>query len=455
MKTKKMRFISTIMATVLAIGALSGCGGKESNISKVRVWTTEGATKVFMEEAVNDFNKTIGAEKNIQIEYKVISSGIDDMAKSAFENGDGPEIIGASLNTLKQFRKLGFNIPITDLAGGQEYIDSLGIEIPDSQTNRYEGKIYSFPVSSITGGLVYNKDLFKAVGFVDENGEAKAPETWDEVIEVGKKIRAYDNTKYGIAFPFKDGFVWGYAMGWAMSASSNGTKYDWENKTVEYSDITISTMLKAKNADICFPGSESLDNDTLRLQFAEGNIGMFLGCTWDVGVLTEQFPARCDWDVAPYPVINKNDKYLQNGQVSSSVGIGNSAKKTPEMENAVLEVYKWLYSDDIILEKYKMGQSVPYSSRLLEKAQNIEVAPQLKKFCELQKITRVPVDYPSLKLEGDSLGVLYERVWMGEISAEDAIKDINARASKAFKSGIEDGTLKKEDYSTDKDFSRK
>jgi multiple sugar transport system substrate-binding protein len=45
-----------------------------------------------------------------------------------------------------------------------------------------------------------------------------------------------------------------------------------------------------------FPGAETLSDDALRAQFAEGNIGMIMGSgSFDVGVLYDQFPAKVPW----------------------------------------------------------------------------------------------------------------------------------------------------------------
>lgn len=456
MKRKIKLFTALFTVAAISVAMLTGCGKEKSNVSVVRVWTGEGATKQFMDKKVAEFNDTVGKEKNIKIDYKVVMSGLDDMIKSSYENGDGPEIVSGSLNGLKQLRQLGYVVPITDVAGGQEFLNSLDVEIPETSTYMSDGKVYAFPTTCLVGGIVYNKDLFKKVGFVDSEGKAKAPETWDEVIEVSKKIRKQDKTKYGIALPMKDGFVWGYAMGWAMSASSNGIEYDWENKTVscDSSRNLLEVMLKLKEADVCFPGSENLDNDTARLQFSEGNIGMFMGCSWDVGVLTEQFPAKCDWGVAEYPVIDKNDKYLQNGQIGSSMRIGKSAKTSADMEKAVMEVYKWLYGDEIQQYEYQIGQSLPYCPRLIEKFSNIDVPEQQKEFNKLRNVTRTPAEVPSLKIEGDTSTVVYEKVWIGEMTVDEAIKDLNTRYSKAFKKGIEDGSLIKSDYNTDVSYKR-
>ncbi len=438
--------MSIAMACVIAISCfgLIGCEKKDDGVTTVRIWTSAGATKEFMEKKVEEFNKN---NSDVKIEYQVIASGLDDMTKSAFENNDGPEIFGGSQNAIKQYQRLGYAIPVEELDGGKEYVDNLAIDVPDNGYFLYDGKVYVYPTSSVTGGLVYNEDLFKEAGIVDDKGNAKAPETWEELYDACRKIKALGNGRYGIGIPMKDGFAWGYAFGWACSASSNGDVYDFENKKVEVSTGNMLNVVnQIKKDGTAFPGSESLDNDTLRLQFAEGNIGMFFGCSWDVGVLTDQFPAKCNWAVAPYPVLDKNDMYLQEGQASGTMSIGNSATKSPEMSKAVMKVYSWLYSDEMITELYEEMLSIPYDTSKIENADSSKFGKQWKQFCDLQKITRSPSKPIALKIEGDDMGIVCEKVWLGELTVDKAVKDLNKRYTEAFKKGIEDGTLVESDY---------
>ena len=56
------------------------------------------------------------------------------------------------------------------------------------------------------------KDLFKKNGLVDENGEAKAPTTWEEVREYAKICTNLEAKEYGIALPLK----WGGYASWDL-----------------------------------------------------------------------------------------------------------------------------------------------------------------------------------------------------------------------------------------------
>ncbi len=442
-KNRVKRIMAVLLAAVMGVGLFTACGNADDGKLVVRVWAGDGATKEFMTKKVEEFNK---AHNDIKIEYQVIQSGLDDMTKNAFENGDGPELFGGGSATMRQFEKLGYRIAIEELEGGKEYIENLRIEVPDDVAFIYNGKICSYPIESITGGLVYNKDLFREAGIVDENGEAKAPETWDEMLEACKKIKEIDG-KYGIGIPMKD-IAWPYGFCWAASASVNEVQEnDFENQEVEFHTARmLEYVLKIKEDNTCFPGSESLDNDTLRLQFAEGNIGMFFGCSWDVGVLTSQFPAKCDWEVAPYPTFNKDEKYLQNGMPTATLAIGNSAIKTPEMSKAVMEVYAWLYSDEMMTEKYEEMLCIPYDTKAVENADTSKIEKQWQQFCEMQNITRAPGKSVPMTIEGDNYSLTYDKVWMGKMTIEEAINDLNTRYTAGLKKGIADGTINPDAY---------
>ena len=66
------------------------------------------------------------------------------------------------------------------------------------------GKIWGIPTELDNYCLVYNKQILKEVGAVNENGEAQPPATWDELIEIAKRATTYDSEgnilRYGYAF---------------------------------------------------------------------------------------------------------------------------------------------------------------------------------------------------------------------------------------------------------------
>ncbi len=59
--------------------------------------------------------------------------------------------------------------------------------------NTYDGKLYAFPLNNSTPLMYYNKDLFVEAG-LDPN---QPPETWTQVLEVSKRIKAVNPDYFG------------------------------------------------------------------------------------------------------------------------------------------------------------------------------------------------------------------------------------------------------------------
>ncbi len=63
-----------------------------------------------------------------------------------------------------------------------------------------EGRIYGLPVGGILGcyvmNLFYNKQMFRDAGIVDEDGNPKPPDTWEEFLAVAQKLT---NREKGVA----------------------------------------------------------------------------------------------------------------------------------------------------------------------------------------------------------------------------------------------------------------
>lgn len=104
-----------------------------------------------------------------------------------------------------------------------------------------------------------------------------------------------------------------------------------------------------------FPGAATLTNDALRAQFAEGRIGMFMGEFWDVGVLNEQFPARCDWGVAPIPTYDGGFHGKSRAMLLGGFWNINAQSRN---KVAAWEVVKWFSRYEIRGSMYEEGMNI-------------------------------------------------------------------------------------------------
>ena len=208
----------------------------------------------------------------------------------------------------------------------------------------------------------------------------------------------------------------------------------------------IQTIMDMKNDGSVYPGAEGLDNDPARARFAEGGIGMKLSYSFDVGVLNEQFPAKCDWGVAPLPVEDENNCYKQMAYVGQSIQLSNNGLENLGSENAA-EILKWLYSEETIRDLYKEGMEIPCVWDMVSDIELGEDAPKgWKEFCELAEISTVaPLAMPT-NTEGKEniTEAVVNKIWTG---AEN-IQTVLIEQTKIANDGIElyKNTYPDEDY---------
>lgn len=379
------KVIAGTVAASLLCAMASGCGSKkETDITTITVWTGNGHDKSYLTEKVDEWNKTIGAEKKIRIEYTVQNNSME----VAFSNGTAPDLFaGADLeNDVAKGRLL----PVSELPCGNELIEKYkdyfreGLETTG-------GKVYSIPYGFTTYGLIYNKDMFKAAGIVDENGEAKPPKTLNEMREDAKKLTNASKKEYGFILPTKDDLAFDIDIGkWSMTVC--GFPNAGNPKTGKRDVTGISKMTKFINSlmsdNSIMPGSEGLTNDAGRAKFAAGGVGMKSAGSYDFGVLTEQFPASIDWGVAPFPGNEDGEtKYRSYVDVTRYLYI-NAASVEEKGIDKISEVYNWFYSDELIADMYKNGLRIPMFENIINETEVPEDKAQWKEFAELVNVSK-------------------------------------------------------------------
>lgn len=444
------KLFAIILTIALCASCLIGCGGTGESKKKaaadkddviIDVWSSEAGAQVIWEELVDEWNSTEGDEKNIFINWVTSTDG--QKIDVAEQNEQLPHIFGCSGNQLKQFIARKSVISLNELPGGEEFLKEYGQEGQEGR-NMIDGKQYSVYMNVRTSGLAYNKELFKQAGIVDKNGEALPPKTLSEVVEYAKKINALGEGIYGFAFPLKFGLS--YTLSHPLSSYYDGVSaatskdyLDLDNGTYDMSNYheQYDWLFQMKKDGSVFPGAETLDNDTARAYFAAGSVGMIPAISWDVSVYNNQFKADCDWDICKYPAPDGREEYQQWSQLGGGMVIGRTAaEKNPE---ATMEAYKFIYSLNTRKEMFERGINLSAKNDVLEVYDKDVVDPRFAKFASFVDDTKRYAESESVAVEGDSWGTLFQKVWMGDLSFDAAIKDYSSRYEKGFKQSVEKG----------------
>lgn len=420
---KKFKLITAGIICAQLTLMLSGCGGGKtgSDLTEVKVWSVDRANKAYMDNIVAEYNKNQGIKDGIKISYEVKEGdNFLQQIELALQSNQAPDIFPCS-GSIPKFAENGYLEAFEDLPGGKELIEAKANKIMGvASLVKHNGKTYALPGNGMmVQGLIYNKDMFKAAGLVDENGEAKPPVTLKEFREYAKKLTNESKNEFGVIFPMKWSGWYGSDIDDLAMSSYGRTCYDPLTGTYDmsiYKEIW-ETFLGIKEDKSCFPGAEGMDNDPARARFAEGGIGMKISYAFDVGVLNDQFPAKCDWGVAPLPVADKDNCYKQYAYTGIASSIN---KKSVEKIGAekIMKVYNELYRQEVTDNYNKLSEN----------------KKGYKEFAALQEISQVAPAVMPVELSGNksTADLFVDEVWTGKISVDDAL----AKQTKILNDGV-------------------
>jgi len=429
---KTIKLTALALCAVMGMGMLAGCGEKQEasgDVTKVTYWNGDSHAEKVVRELIDNYNQTQGKKDGIEIEYTL--QGGDSLTQNlelALQSGTAPDIFGGG--SITSLADKGYIMPYDDIFGSD--IDDLKKKYDGKLKNTqdlYNGKLYCVPVTiGNVQGLLYNKDMFKAAGIVDEKGEAKPPTTIEEMREDAKKLTDASKKQYGIIYPKKwDGWFGSDISTPATTYSGGRPEYNPAENTYDYAFMKpyMQLILDMRDDGSVYPGGDSIDNDTARALFAEGGIGMKYGFNFDVGVLNDQFPAKCDWGVAHIPMVDAEHDYKLNAGYTRSQFV-NAASKVPKEK--LRKAVEFFLSDEYLAGLYKGCVAAPIDSKIMEGVTLDNPKNGWKEFMELTKDTTETHWGPNCDMAGlKDIKVLFlEDVWSGKMTIDEALEKAQA-----------------------------
>ncbi|MFH1612888.1 MAG: extracellular solute-binding protein [bacterium] len=167
--------------------------------SPVRGWKESHKIRLVNQELIQKFEKT---HPHIKI---VVVQGKENYDPNVFAtlmgSGKGPSAIlqiqGSAIGTLAP---RGYLANLDEYVKNWDRLDDYWpiMLAPQMYANHYYA--LPSPYYNCISGLIYRKDYLIKAGFVDENGNAKPPQTWLELAEYGQKLRDKKDQIYGLGF---------------------------------------------------------------------------------------------------------------------------------------------------------------------------------------------------------------------------------------------------------------
>jgi multiple sugar transport system substrate-binding protein len=447
---RKLRIIACLFVLTLAAAASVYARGKSDSAStgkltEIVVWTNDGHNKSDYEAAVAAFNAPggPGPQNNIKLTYTVYGGDYWNAIDIAAQAGELPYIFKDN-QRLPQHVEAGLVLPYSELPSYQAKLERYR-PYQIEQVTIFDGVIYALDVMGTAySSMAYNVDLLKAAGY------SAPPKTWAEFEEMAIAMSKVNPGKsYGTAIPLKYANFHENFVERALSPSYGKFWWDFTAGKFVFSEFTefFDMVNRITRAGGMYPGIESLDDDTFRAQFAEGNIGLMLVCpSYNVGVLYDQFPAKIEWKVAPIPVKDPNRHYRATGGGASYYAISPKAKKDGVLAQ-VQTALDYLTSDELIGSTFTTGKNIPLLSDIAAKAKPSD-RPQWNDMAtnNTSAVIRPARAEYKLNVEGDTIYTAFSKIILGAAQPGPALQDLERRYNTAFEQAVNRGLVVREQF---------
>jgi len=244
------------------------------------------------------------AEANPQHTVKAVYAGnyeeTTTKALTAAQAGDPPQV--AVLLAIDIFTLIEEDVilPISDIATSDEEKAWIGSFYEGFMADtRFDGKTYSIPFQRSTPVFYYNKDAWRAAGLDPE----VTPKTWDEMVEMGKKLTIKDAngnvTQWGTRIP-NLGLAGAWLFGGLVVSKGDVLSTDTGTEArcdTDAAKASLEVMLRLADEEVMAPGGITW-GDTPKA-FLEGQAASIWTSTGNLAFINEN--AEFDWGVGFLP----------------------------------------------------------------------------------------------------------------------------------------------------------
>jgi multiple sugar transport system substrate-binding protein len=446
------KFVCMVCLALFAASMVSAGGRNDTNNAgsaggkpkTVVVWTNNAHSKPELVAAVERYNKGEGVQRGISIDYTVYGSDYYTALDIAISAGEEPHIFKVT-GKLPQYVQGANIIPLTDLPAWfqTQVVDRYKPYNIVGKTT-FDGIPYTIPWA-IAGycSIAYNVPLLKRAGFNEP------PKTWAEFERACIAIAKLEPGKiFGTYVPLRYANYPSYYTNPGMAPSYGKFWFDFTTGRYCFSDFVeyFEMFQRIRTAGAMFPGIESLDDDTARAQFAEGNIGFeMINPSFNIGVFYDQFPAKMEWATAAIPVKDANTRYNVMGDTATTLVISKKAKEQNLLEE-VARVYDFWISDEVQMELFTNGKDIPIIPEIVQKAKPSDRS-QWNDLAALSAGTVLRPNFPDgfFAVEGDDVNTAFAKIFTGGNAAQ-ILADLDRRFNAAMDQAITRGVIKREDF---------
>lgn len=433
----KVKFLVLSLA-----GMLAGWGSAHA-ATEITLWhSMEGALGERVNELAEGFNKS-QSDYTLKPIYKGTYGESMNAGIAAFRSGNAPDILQVfEVGTATMMYAKGAIKPVQEMS--EEAGDPINpADFLGAVAGYYsspEGKLISMPFNSSTPVLYYNKDAFTKAGLDPE----KAPRTWKEVAEAGKKLRAA-------------GMECGYTTGWPSwiqletFAAWHNIPYATQENGFKGLDARLALDNPAFVEHFRFLAQMSKEGtftyggrgDAPNALFTSGKCAMFTGSSGARANIIKNGNFAFGTSFLPY---HDDIQGAPQNTIIGGASLWVFAKKSPEIYKGVTKFFKYISNPENAATWHqatgyvpvtKAGYEVTKKSGFYDKNPGTEIAVLQLNADTTENSRGIRLGFlPQIREIEDGEA---ERIFSGEVDAETGLKRMMDRGNellRRFESGV-------------------
>lgn len=379
---KRKKLISLLLAFVLGLTLLSGCGKENDGNTQADIASEEEKVTIRIltriagtSKQTQLYNQILDEFKSEHPEVEIIDNSQSD--ESAFNNLIASDIASGDMANI--FRIQGVanlsdyidNGLIKDVSSYLEEDEEWGSGFTEGALNYFKvpghDGIYAIPMESGTISFYYNREL------LDKAGIEKFPETWNELLDAVEKLNAIDVTP--IAMGAQSTYMAGHLhdsifykwLGTDAAKELGNRERNWTDEDVVQTLQFVKDLIEAGAFD---PNAAGLTDEMALTQFREGEAAMILTGLWNIdSFMDPELTPVCDnIETANFPYFEEKPEFKdENMQTIGSYMI--SGKLEGRELDLTMELIKKLTDRDAAkLFAEEAGVLIPRNDITLDEA---------------------------------------------------------------------------------------
>jgi multiple sugar transport system substrate-binding protein len=325
---------------------------------EITYWQYEFNTRI---QAMNQLIERFNAENpDVRVTQETFPfDSYQQRVSAAIAAGQGPDVVQLFYGYVPAWRRAGYVEPLPQEHISHEWIESYFV--PMVEAVKFDGEYYGLPTAVRSLALFYNKDMFRAAGL-----EPEAPRTWDEFVEVAKRLTVARGPLFeriGYGFGGQDHHL----IRTVLTNQLGTPPYSADNREVLYGEGTGEEALRTwtdwqlvdRIGVVEFiPGTSGYREGF----YTQENIAMIIDGSFAIGQVRNN--AKFDWGVAELPTF---DNGVQSNYGSFWMnGVTPNAYRDPAKLEASARFIKYVTSEDAMRLWLEVVGELPAARSLVE-----------------------------------------------------------------------------------------